>query len=549
MDAHAAMPPRMSAAVELASQARLIAALADPAIFGPGCDRVRHLETHISHVLLTGAFAYKIKKPVDLGFLDFTTLARRKFFCDEELRLNRRLAPAIYLDVVAITGSVDRPALGGAGPVVEYAVRMQRVCAGSAREPDADATAGSARITSTRWPRRSPRSTAASKRRAPARLSASPDAILRVARQNFDQIGPLLDDPGDRVWQDALRRWTEREHAARQPAFARRKAAGFVRECHGDLHLNNIAVIDGDVAIFDCIEFSDELRWIDVMSEVAFTTMDLADRGRPDLAHRFVNAYLEITGDYAGLAVFALLPRLPRHGAREDRVHAAGSAAGRRIESGARRRIARLRRPRRPLRAAAAPGDRRHARPVRIRQDHADPGTARSDRRDPDPHRRRAQAAPRPRRPGAQPSRAATTGLYAPDATERTYRRALELAEAVAAAGSVAIVDGTFLKRWQRDLFRDRAAALGLPFALLAFTASDATLRARVAERAERAADASEADLGVLDHQLRTREPLAPGERAHAVDIDAEVPPERAGDPVTWRALLNRLGVTGTPPP
>ena len=115
----------MNTTADTATQARLIAALADPAVFGPGCERVRHLETHISHVLLTGAHAYKIKKPVDLGFLDFTTLALRKRFCEQELRLNRRLAPAIYLDVVAITGSVDRPAIGGDGPVLEYAVKMR----------------------------------------------------------------------------------------------------------------------------------------------------------------------------------------------------------------------------------------------------------------------------------------------------------------------------------------------------------------------------------------------------------------------------------------
>ena len=125
----------------------------------------------------------------------------------------------------------------------------------------------------------------------------------------------------------------------------------------------------------------------------------------------------------------------------------------------------------------------------------------------------------------------------------------MELAEAVAAAGGVAIVDGTFLKRWQRDLFRARAGELGFPFVILAFTASDATLRARIVERAQRATDASEADLGVLDGQLRTREPLAADERAYVVDIDAEAPPERSRDPATWRAVCDRLGITGTPPP
>jgi hypothetical protein len=113
----------------------------------------------------------------------------------------------------------------------------------------------------------------------------------------------------------------------------------------------------------------------------------------------------------------------------------------------------------------------------------------------------------------------------------------------------VAIVDGTFLKRWQRDLFRARAAELGFPFVILAFTASDATLRARIVERAQRATDASEADLGVLHGQLRTREALGADERPYVVDIDAEAPPERSRDPATWREVCDRLGITGTPPP
>src|SRR5262245_15552984 len=110
---------------DIAEQARLIRALQNPAAFGPNVGRVRLIETHISYVLLTGPYAYKIKKAVNLGFLDFTTLAARCHDCHEELRLNRRLAPAIYLDVVAVTGSIDSPQIAGAGPVLEYAVKMR----------------------------------------------------------------------------------------------------------------------------------------------------------------------------------------------------------------------------------------------------------------------------------------------------------------------------------------------------------------------------------------------------------------------------------------
>jgi aminoglycoside phosphotransferase family enzyme/predicted kinase len=537
----------MSATDDPVTQARLVAALADPAVFGPACERVRHLETHISHVLLTGAFAYKIKKPVDLGFLDFSALAQRKLYCEQELRLNRRLAPAIYLDVVAITGSIDRPALGGAGLVVEYAVKMREfeqdalasrmLAAGALGAAHVDALAAEVAAFHGRVETASE-----------GTPFGSPETILRVALQNFDSIRPLRGDPGDRDRQDALRAWTEREHALRRATFERRKADGFVREGHGDLHLNNIAVIDGEVTVFDCIEFNDELRWIDVMSEIAFTTMDLADRGRPDLAHRFVNAYLENTGDYAGLAVFPfyLVYRAMvrakiaclRVGQLEPGDERTALVAEYRGYVDLATHYARAPHPALVIthglsgcgKTTLTQGLLEWIGAIRIRTD---------------VERKRLHGVDARARSGS----GLDEGLYAAGATERTYGRALELAEAVAAAGGVAIVDGTFLKRWQRDLFRTRAAELEFPFVILAFTASDATLRARVVERAQRATDASEADLGVLDRQLRTREPLAPDERAYVVDVDAETPQERSRDPATWRAVCARLGIEGTPPP
>jgi len=522
-------------------QARLVAALADPALFEPGCERVRHLETHISHVLLTGAFAYKIKKTVDLGFLDFSSLARRKFFCEQEVRLNRRLAPAIYLDVVAITGSVDRPRVGGDGPALEYAVRMREF------PQDALASAMLARGALTLAHLDTLAAQVAQFHDGVDKAGAgapfgTPETALRVALQNFAQIEPLLDDPQDRAALEALRAWTHREHAARLPAFRQRREAGFVRECHGDLHLGNIAVIDGRVTIFDCIEFNDELRWIDVMSEVAFTVMDLADRGRPDLAHRFQNAYLEITGDYAGLSVFRFyLAYRALVRAKVACLRAGQLAAGDEKEA----LVAEYR--------GYVDLARHYAQPPRpaILVTHGLSGSGKTTltqallemtgaiRIRTDVERKRLHGLAAEGRSGSQLG----AGLYTPDATERTYRRALALAEAVAAAGRVAIVDGTFLRRAQRDLFRARAAELALPFAIVNFAAGDATLRARVAERAERATDASEADLAVLDHQLRTREPLDTDERECTIDYDAEAPPGRARDPASWRGVLERLGI------
>ena len=541
-------PPTTPTADERAyDQARLVASLADPGVFGAGCERVLHLETHISHVLLTGAFAYKIKKPVNLGFLDFTSLADRKFYCEQELRLNRRLAPAIYVDVVAITGSVDHPGIGGAGPALEYAVRMREF----AQEALASRMLARGALTVEHLDALVAQVAAFHGRVDRAASGApfgTPETALSVALQNFVQIRPLLADPQDRATLDALSAWTEREHEARLPALRQRRDAGFIRECHGDLHLGNIAVIDGEVTIFDCIEFNDALRWIDVMSEVAFAVMDLADRGRSDLAHRFQNAYLEITGEYGGLAVYRFylvyraLVRAKVASLRAAQLPAGDAKAALVAE----------------YRGYVALAQRyAQSQPPAILVTHGLSGCGKTTltqallemtgaiRIRTDVERKRLYGMSAATRSGS----AVDAGLYAPDATERTYRRALALAEGVAAAGRIAIVDGTFLRRWQRDLFRARASELGIPFAIIAFAAGETALRARIAERAARATDASEADLAVLDRQMRSQEPLGADERALAIAFDAEAPLDRARDPASWRAVFAWLGIANSLPP
>jgi aminoglycoside phosphotransferase family enzyme len=280
----------------------LFAALLDPACYPHPVARVRVIETHISWVLLTGEYAYKIKKPVNLGFVDFTTPGQRRYYCEEELRLNRRLALGLYLEVVSIRGDPGAPRISGEGPVLDYAVKMRefpqdalasrRIAGGDFGAAEIDALA--ARVAEFH---------AGAPAAGPEGRFGTPDAVLSAALQNFEQMLPLVKTVTEVRTLRMLRQWTEREHGARRDAFERRRGEGFVRECHGDLHLGNITMIDGRPVPFDCIEFNDELRWIDVMSEVAFLAMDLEDRGRRDLAWRFLNRYLEATGDYAGIPV------------------------------------------------------------------------------------------------------------------------------------------------------------------------------------------------------------------------------------------------------
>jgi len=524
----------------VSDQSRLIASLRSPAIFGRECTHVTVLETHISYVLLTGSHAYKIKKSVRLGFLDFTTLPARRFYCEQELKLNRRLAPALYVDVVAITGTIDAPILGGDGPALEYAVKMQEFSQEAlasqmlARDelaaPDIDVLAAKVAAFHATIDVATPDS-----------AFGRPDDILRIALQNFSQIRPFLAAPADRAELDALALWVEGEYQARHVAFCERQRGGFIRECHGDLHLGNIARIDGEITIFDCIEFNDAMRWIDVMSEVAFTMMDLQDRGRADLGQRFLNAYLEITGDYAGLSVlrFYLAYRAMVRAmvARLRTVQLGSGDAKGTILAEYRSYVDLARSYTQPPRPAiilthglAGSGKTTLSQAllevlgaVRIRTD---------------VERKRWQGyGPRERTQAG-----IDRGLYAADATEATYRRVCTMAGGAIAAGHVAIVDASFLKRWQRDLFRHLASQLQVPFVIVTFVASESTLRERITRRAIEGHDASDADLAVLDQQLRVQEPLAPDERADAVTFDSEAPLERARAAASWGAVVERVG-------
>lgn len=535
--------PVATVTADAPDQIRLLAALSRPAVFGPECKRVERLETHISTVLLTGPYAYKIKKPVNLGFLDFTTLAERRRFCEEELRLNRRLAPTLYLEVVPITGSVDAPVVGGGGSALEYAVKMREFpqdalasrILGRGELTGADIDVLAAKVAAFHG------TIGVAARDG---VLGSPQEILRVARQNFAQMAPLLATVAERDEIEELRAWTEREHAARAGTLLHRRAEGFIRECHGDLHLGNIARVDGELTIFDCIEFDPAMRWIDVMSEVAFVVMDLQRRDRADLAYHFLNAYLEQTGDYAGLAVlrFYLVYRaLVRAKIARLRAVQLGSGDEQRallVESRGYVILAgSYAQPPRPglviTHGLAGCGKTTASQAlletigaVRIRSDVERKrlyGLTALERRD----------------------TGVVQGLYTSAATEATYDRLRALAHGALAAGWSAIVDAAFLEHLQRARFQALAAELGVPFVILVFDANEATLRRRIVQRQTGGRDASDADLAVLAHQLVTREPLMAHEKVFAVDLDAEMPIEAMRAPTAWAAVRSRLDAPG----
>jgi aminoglycoside phosphotransferase family enzyme/predicted kinase len=471
---------------------------------------VELVQTHISWVLLAGAFAYKVKKPVRLPFLDFSTLDARRHFCNEELRINRRLAPTLYLDVVEIRGSVDAPSLGGDGPIVDVALRMRRFPSGALL---AERLAAGT-LEATHVERLAQRLAGFHRDAAvdPTHAFAGAPLVLAQVRAALDALG---------AWRaaecEALRRWIDERAAALSPLWERRRREGFVRECHGDLHLANVVMLDGEPTPFDAIEFDPALRFIDVQSDVAFLAMDLVAHDRADLAWRFVNAWLDESGDHAGLPVlrFYMVYRALVRAEVERLRGGMGTrylAAAQRIAGSADPRL---------LVTHGLPGAGKSFFAQRL-ADRVGAVRVRSD-------------VERKRLFGLAPLQRSSGGdVYAHEATMRTYDRLQEAARSALDAGWPVIVDAAFLRRAERASFAALARELKVPFAVLDCRAPLPLLRARVAARRSRGDDPSEADVAVLERLLASAEPLGPDERAAVIEVDAERAPDVAALAEAW---------------
>jgi aminoglycoside phosphotransferase family enzyme/predicted kinase len=257
--------------------------------------RVALVETHISWLFFTGRFVYKVKKPVDYGFLDFTTLEKRRFFCLQELRLNQRLSPDVYLGVVEISGEAGRCAVGGPGPAVEYAVKMRQLPAD--RWLSGLLTRGEASpALMRRIAQRIAAFHAAAGAAEPAGRVGGIDTVRVNTQENFAQTREYV---GVTVTAEAYNRvqaYTEAFLDVRAARFARREHEGRIRDCHGDLHADQICAEDG-IAFIDCIEFNERFRYSDVAADIAFPAMDVDYYARPDLSAELVREYVAASGD------------------------------------------------------------------------------------------------------------------------------------------------------------------------------------------------------------------------------------------------------------
>ncbi len=490
-------------------------------------DDVACLETHISWVLLAENQAWKIKKPLSLGFLDYGTLARRQWGCEEELRINRRTAPQLYLDVVPITGSVEQPELGGSGPLLGHAVHMRRFAQEALLGRLAQEGALAPELIDALAQQVAAMHAGAGVA-TPAQPHGAPHAMHHAVADNFGSLRQMVGCGPLRALVRELLRWTNRQHKRLLPLFAQRLQQGFVRECHGDLHLGNIVLHEGVPLPFDAIEFDPDLRWTDIQADIAFLVMDLLQRGRSDLAWCALNGWLEHSGDYAGLAllpyymVYRALVRAKVAGLRAGQAQGAERDAILQEMREYLELALRCSRPR-ALWLWITMGVSGSGKSSQTQSLIAHTGVIRLRA---DVERKRLHGLT----PGAS-SHAAGQDIYTSDASRRTFAHLSQLATAVLQAGFPVLLDATFIRRDLRDTFRELARHIGVPFGILAFELSEVQLRERVQLRHHQGGDASEADLQVLQSQLAAREPLAADERSHAVMVDSS-------QPVDWSQVL-----------
>jgi aminoglycoside phosphotransferase family enzyme/predicted kinase len=496
----------------------LISSLCNKECYFHETGKIEVIETHISWILLTGEFAYKIKKPVNLGFLDFSTLSKRKFYCEEEVRLNQRWAPEIYLDVKAIRGSVEHPMLGGDGSLLEYAVQMKQFPS----DQTFDMILSQNRFEQDMLDSMAKKITDLHKSAPVVTGSRSGDfaqSLYTSAADNFKVID-ITSDNNSSLLRDVLH-WTQNEFHKKEKFFQSREANGFYRECHGDLHLGNMAWVKDQILLFDGIEFNDAFRFIDVMSEVAFVVMDFMEHKREDLAFRFLNLYLEYTGDYEGLGglyfylTYRAMVRAKVSYIRSQQSHL--SELDKKKEElqfqeylSLAQRFTQNELPRIILTCGySGSGKTSLARTLygnRIIHLRSDVERKRLFDRATNSHDATDYEA----------------GIYNRTASENTYARLRALTKILVQDGFSVIVDASFLETERRDSFRFLAQELSCDFMILHCVADENTLRERIEMRRAQNIDASDATTEILAHQISKGYQFTELEKPHLQTINTK---------------------------
>ncbi len=504
--------------------ADLIAALSKPAAYPYPADQVEVRQTHISVVFLSGAYVYKLKKPVTLSFLDFSTLEKRHHFCEQEVRLNRRLAPDVYLGVVPVTQSPEGIQFEGEGSVVEWAVKMQRL-------PDA----ATLQVRLGRGEIGLEQMESFARRLAFFHRDAETnehiascgrfEAVARSFRDLFEQASALVGITVRSAVFGRVKDLAERVLARFRPLIEARGVQGMTRDCHGDLHLDHVYLFPerhppDDLVVIDCIEFNDHLRFTDVVADAAFPAMDFAFNGRRDLARVFSEVYFSASQDEEGRSLMPMytayraMVRATVEGlllAEKEVSQGEQTAARERAKAHWLLALTELEEPdRRPclVLVGGLPGSGKSTLSKGLSERLAF-HVIRSDQV------RKELSGNTARQP--QPGVPFGQGIYTAEWTERTYAECANRAERLLFDGGRVLVDATFSTDDQRQFFHNLATRFGVPVAFLLCRAEPETCRARLATRHS---DVSDADWSVHEKVKHSWQRVGPYTRRILREVD-----------------------------
>ena len=486
----------------------------------PVTEPIRLLQTHVSYVLLTGDYAYKVKKPVNFGFLDYSTLEKRQHFCQEELRLNNRTAASLYLAVVAIHQEGNSFHLGGAGETVEYAVKMVQF-----PQDTLLSTLYERGELTEDLIRKLAETVADFHLRAETndhiRSYGEVSQIRAAFDENYEQTQGYIGGPQTQQQFDQTKTYTDKFFATRKELFHKRIEQDWIRACHGDLHLNNIAYWQNQLYLFDCIEFNEPFRYVDVMYDVGFVVMDLIAKDCPNLANVFLNHYVEQTGDWEGLQL------LPLYISRQAYVRAKVTSfllndpsVDEAIKQDASDRAAKYYRlawsvvqpqPGKLYMMVGLSGSgktttaraiAKHTQAIHIRSD-----------------------AVRKHLAGVSLKEKGGNHLYTPEMSQKTYERLLALGLKLTRAGFAVILDAKYDRQSLRQQVIEAAEAADIPLHMVHCTAPQGVLEARLNARS---GDIADATVAILRQQHLDPLTVSEQKAAHTIDTTENLPQQIA---------------------
>jgi aminoglycoside phosphotransferase family enzyme/predicted kinase len=501
----------------------MITALQNPQAYPHPVDTIKLIETHISWILLTGKYAYKIKKPINYGFVDYSTLDKRHYFCEQEIKLNQMLTQGIYLQVLPITKTATSFEINGSGEIVEYALQMTEFSQGQLLNHLLRQHHLSIHIVEEIAVQLAKFHLQAEH----AALDApygKPETVLQPVEENFNQARELLHkfniaNPTYLAPLEQLEQQSMDEFLRIKSVLQKRNQDGFTRRCHGDIHLGNITLINDKPVIFDCIEFNEYFIWTDVMGDVGFLLMDFYDHQRPDLGMRFLNTYLAYTGDYGSLEV------LPYYFAYRAMVRSKIQLFSINEQDDAAKKLAYYQK---YLSYVHLAQQYLTSHQPSIIMMHGLSGSGKSTVAN---HLAEQLGAiiirsdvERKRLFNLQPHESShdklDSSIYQPDINTKTYEQLKDLAILITQAQYPVIVDATFLKYSERQALATVAKNKGIPYFIINCEADHEVLAARISARSAVTDTFSEAsDLSILQKQQQYLEPLTKEEQEFIVAV------------------------------